>query len=135
MKKGLTVGTFDLFHAGHVIMLRDCKRFCDRLVVGIQVDPSVERPEKNKPIQSIIERDIEVSSCKYVDAVFIYETEKDLEDVLSIIDVNVRFIGSDWYNKEITGGEICRKRGIKIIYTDRDHKWSSNNLRERIWKK
>ena len=132
MKKGFTCGTFDLFHAGHVMMLRDCKKQCDYLIVGIQIDPSVDRPDKNKPIQSIVEREIQVRGCKYVDMVLFYENEKDLEDVLSVINVDVRFVGADWKAKKVRGEEICEKRNIKIIYTNRDHGWSTSELRERV---
>ena len=91
---GFTCGTFDLFHAGHVSMLNECKRMCDHLVVGIQTDPTIDRPKvKNKPIQSIVEREMLVGGCKWVDSIIIYETEKDLEDILSILPINVRFVG------------------------------------------
>lgn len=132
MTKGFTCGSFDLLHAGHVIFLRDCKSMCDKLIVGIQADPSIERRNKNKPVQSLLERQIQLLSCKYVDDVLVYETERDLERLLGIINIHKRFIGDDWKKENITGGNICDKRKIKIVYIPRNHDWSSSSLRERI---
>ena len=132
MVVGFTCGAFDLFHAGHVLMLKECKDLCDYLIVGIKTNPSKDTPNKNKPIQSIVERQVEVWACEHVDEVFVYETEKDLEELLSFIDIDVRFIGEDWKDKQITGKEICDRRGIKIAYTKRDHNFSTSSLRERI---
>jgi len=132
MIKGFTCGAFDLFHAGHVSMLRECKKFCDFLTVGLQTDPSKDRPDKNKPIQSIVERQVMLRACRYVDAIRIYETEKDLEELLSLLDIDVRIMGADHKDGFITGKEICEKRGIKIIYNTRDHHFSTTELRERI---
>ena len=130
---GFTCGTFDLFHAGHVSMLNECKRMCDHLVVGIQTDPTIDRPKvKNKPIQSIVEREMLVGGCRWVDSIIIYETEKDLEDILSILPINVRFVGIDHKDGFMTGVEICKKRGIEIVYNRRDHRFSSTELRKRI---
>jgi glycerol-3-phosphate cytidylyltransferase len=129
---GFTCGTFDLFHAGHVLMLKECKNVCDYLIVGIQTDPSIDRPEKNKPIQSIVERQIQVLGCRYVDEIIVYETEKDLETILSALDINIRILGADYKTKKITGVEICEKRDIKMYFNKRDHGFSSTRLRERI---
>jgi glycerol-3-phosphate cytidylyltransferase len=133
-KNGITFGAFDLMHAGHVAMFRDCKLYCDYLLVGIHVNPSLEKPQKNKPVQSIVERQITVSACKYVDQVIVYETEQDLADILSILDINVRFIGIDHKDTWTSGKEICDKKRIPIIYNNRDHRFSSTELRERIKK-
>jgi len=132
MKVGITFGTFDLFHAGHILMLKECKDECDYLIVGIQTDPSIDRPDKNKPIQSIVERQIEVDGCRYVDDIIVYETEKDLEDILSCFDIDVRIVGEDHRNGFMTGEDICKKRGIEIIYNKRDHNFSTSELKERI---
>lgn len=113
-------------------MLRECKKFCDFLTVGLQTDPSKDRPDKNKPIQSIVERQVMLRACRYVDAIRIYETEKDLEELLSLLDIDVRIMGADHKDGFITGKEICEKRGIKIIYNTRDHHFSTTELRERI---
>lgn len=132
MIKGFTCGAFDLLHAGHLIFLRDCKARCDKLIVGIHVDPSVERGYKNKPIQSLIERQIQLLSCKYVDDVLVYETERDLERLLGIMNVQKRFVGDDWKKEDITGGDVCDKRKIEVVYIPRNHDWSSSSLRERV---
>jgi glycerol-3-phosphate cytidylyltransferase len=105
---------------------------CDKLIVGIQADPSIERRNKNKPVQSLLERQIQLLSCKYVDDVLVYETERDLERLLGIINIHKRFIGDDWKKENITGGNICDKKKIKIVYIPRNHDWSSSSLRERI---
>jgi len=132
MIKGFTCGTFDLLHAGHTTMLGDCKEKCDALIVGLQVDPSVDRPEKSKPIQSVLERTIQLLDCRYVDQVMVYETEEDLKNLLGVLDVDIRFIGEDWDPRKITGRKICDKRKIEICFTERNHNWSTTNLRERI---
>lgn len=126
---GFTCGAFDLFHSGHVLFLKDCKKECDYLVVGIQIDPSLERKEKNKPVQSILERQLEVRSCRYVDEVIIYETEKDLEIILANLDFDIRFLGDDYLDgkKSITGEDL-----VEIKYIDRKHPWSSSKLRKRV---
>ena len=134
MKIGFTAGTFDLFHAGHVLMLEECKKICDYLIVGIQVNPKIDRPEKNKPVMSIVERQALVGSCEYVDSYIVYETEKDLEDVLSFLPINIRIIGEDHKGKPITGEEISKKRGIEIYYNKREHRFSTTELRKRMKK-
>lgn len=132
MKIGFTCGAFDMFHAGHILMLKECKDACDYLIVGIQTDPTIDRPEKNKPIMSIFERQMVVKACKYVDEIIVYETEKDLEDILSTIDIDIRIVGIDHRHGFMTGKEICKKRGIKIYYNKRDHRFSTTSLRERV---
>jgi glycerol-3-phosphate cytidylyltransferase len=132
MIKGFTCGAFDLLHAGHILMLEQCKKMCDYLTVGIQSDPSIDRPEKHKPVQSLLERQIQVKACRYVDEVVTYNTEKDLEELLYNLPIQKRFIGEDHIGGFMTGEEICKKRGIEIVFTKRDHDYSSSNLRERI---
>ena len=133
MKVGITFSTFDLFHAGHVLMLKEAKESCDHLIAGIQTDPTIDRPGvKNKPIQSIVERQIQVEGCKYVDSIVTYESEKDVEDILKSTKVDVRIIGAEYKDKSFTGKEICNDRGIEIVYNSRDHDWSTTELRKRI---
>lgn len=133
MKTGFTCSTFDLFHAGHIVMLEEAKRQCDYLIVGIQIDPTLDRSSKNKPVQSIIERQIQVKACKYVDEVIIYNTEKELEDILMTLPINVRILGEEYMDKEFTGKDICLKRGIRLHYNKRDHYFSSTDLRKRVF--
>jgi glycerol-3-phosphate cytidylyltransferase len=130
---GFTCGVFDLFNAGHVLMLKNAKRQCDKLIVGIQTDPTIDRPYKNKPIQSIVERQIEVGACKYVDNVIVYQTERDLEELLEVLPINVRFIGMDHKDGFKTGVEICKRRGITEIYSERGGRYSTTELRERVY--
>lgn len=133
-KVGLTASTFDLFHAGHVVMLEEAKRMCDYLIVAIQTDPTIDRPDtKNKPIQSIVERQIQVKSCKYVDEVIVYTTEKDLDDILKTLPINVRILGIEYKDKQFTGKDICLNRGIDFYYNRRDHSFSSTDLRNRVY--
>jgi glycerol-3-phosphate cytidylyltransferase len=129
---GITFSQFDLLHAGHIAMLAEAKRHCDYLIVGLQNDASVDRPTKNKPIQSIVERQIQLSAATFVDEIVVYNTEKDLEDILLTLPVDVRILGVEYEHKEFTGKEICLQRGIKLIYNGRDHSFSSSNLRKRV---
>jgi glycerol-3-phosphate cytidylyltransferase len=134
---GLTVGivfsSFDLFHAGHVAMLAEAKNHCDYLIAALQTDPTIDRPDtKNPPIQSIVERQIQVSTNRNVDEVVVYQTEKDLEDLLLILPVDVRILGVEYADKDFTGKDICRARGIEIVYNGRDHSFSSSSLRKRV---
>jgi len=131
---GITFSTFDLFHAGHVKMLEEAKSICDYLIVGLQLDPSIDRAEKNKPIQSVIERYIQVSSCKYVDEVVPYITEKDLDEILRSFKIDVRVIGEEYRDKNFTGKVYCEEKGIEIYYNCRDHSFSSSELRKRLSK-
>ncbi|NDB81616.1 MAG: glycerol-3-phosphate cytidylyltransferase [Alphaproteobacteria bacterium] len=131
---GFTASTFDLFHAGHIVMLEEAKKQCDWLIVGIQIDPTIDRPlVKNKPIQSIIERQIQVSACKYVDDIVVYNTEKNLEDILMTYPIDVRIIGEEYKDKEFTGKDICERRNIRIYYNSRAHYMSSTDLRKRVF--
>lgn len=131
---GFTASTFDLFHAGHVVMLEEAKKSCDWLIVAIQIDPTVDRPKiKNKPVQSIIERQIQVSACRFVDEIIVYTTEKELEDILMTLAIDVRFLGEEYKDKEYTGKQICIDRGIQIHYNKRDHYFSSTDLRKRVF--
>lgn len=129
---GITASTFDLLHAGHISMLRDAKSQCDWLIAAIQTDPNIDRQDKNKPIQSIIERQIQVKGCRYVDEVIIYTTEKDLEDIFKMLPINVRILGEEYKHKAYTGKDICIERGIQVYYNKRDHDFSSSGLRKRI---
>lgn len=131
MKKGITFGAFDLFHAGHVLMLEEAKTACDYLIVCIQNDPSVDREEKNKPVQSIIEREIQVSGCRFVDEVIIYDTEVDLLNIIDQIDWDVRIIGEEYKDKDFTGRDLTLER---CYFNKRPHSFSSSELRERVSK-
>jgi len=130
---GITFSTFDLLHAGHIAMLSEAKNHCDYLIAGLQTDPTIDRPDtKNKPIQSIVERQIQLSACRYVDEVVVYQTEQDLIDLLLILPLNVRVLGVEYEGKQFTGDDACYKRGIEIIFNGRDHSFSSTNLRKRV---
>ena len=131
MKKGITFGAFDLFHAGHVLMLEEAKTVCDHLIVCIQSDPSLDREEKNKPVQSIIEREIQVSGCRFVDEVIIYDTEADLLNIIGQVDWDVRIIGEEYKNKDFTGRDQTLER---CHFNKRPHTFSSSELRERVSK-
>lgn len=133
VRVGFTCSSFDLFHAGHVVMLEEAKRQCDYLIVGIQIDPTLDRTSKNKPVQSIIERQIQVKACKYVDEVVIYNTEKELEDILKTLPIDVRILGEEYKDKDFTGKEICLDRGIALYFNKRDHAFSSTDLRKRVY--
>lgn len=132
MIRGFTCGAFDLLHAGHVHLLREASEQCDELWVGLHTDPTIDRPEKNKPIQTTFERYTQLAAVQFVSGIIPYDTEKDLLNLLATVPYDVRFIGSDYINKEITGEDICSARGMRIVYIDRFHDWSSSGLRERI---
>ena len=134
MKVGITFSTFDLFHAGHVKMLEEAKRQCDYLIVGLQLDPSIDRPNKNKPSQSIIERYIQLKGSKYIDEIVPYVSEQDLEDILKSFNINVRIIGDEYKDKSFTGKDYCDEKGIDIYYNSRDHRFSSSGLRKQVKK-
>jgi len=129
---GIVASTFDLLHAGHIMMLREAKDQCDHLLCALQVDTSVDRQEKNSPIQSIVERYVQLAAVKYVDEIVVYQTEKDLEDILELYPINVRILGEEYRDKDFTGREICKRRGIRIHFNKRDHKFSSSGLRKRV---
>jgi len=131
---GFTCSTFDLLHAGHILMLAECKQVCDYLIVGVQSDPSIDRPgTKNKPVQSIVERYVQLSAVKFVDEIIVYNTEKDLEDMLMFLPISVRIIGEEYKDKDFTGKQICEDRGIKIWFNSRTHRFSSSELRQRTY--
>lgn len=132
MRIGFTCSTFDLLHAGHVQMLREAKQHCDYLICGLQIDPSVDRKEKNPPVQTVVERFIQLSAIGYVDEIIPYSTERDLEDILNMYNIDVRIIGEEYKKKTFTGRAICSKRGIEIYYNKRDHRFSSSDLRKRV---
>ena len=133
LKIGITFSTFDLFHAGHVAMLAEAKNHCDYLIAALQTDPTIDRADtKNPPIQSIVERQIQLSTNRNVDEVVVYQTEKDLDDLLLILPIDVRILGIEYKDKDYTGREICLKRRIEIVYNGRDHSFSSSSLRKRV---
>lgn len=134
MTVGITFSAFDLFHTGHIKMLEEAKSKCDYLIVGLQVDPSIDRPSKHKPTQTIVERYVQVRSCKYIDEVVPYITEQDLIDVLKSFKIDLRIIGEEYKNKAFTGKDYCKEKGIKIFYNKRDHRFSSTALRKHIAK-
>lgn len=129
---GFTCSTFDLLHAGHIVMLEEAKHHCDYLIVGLQNDPTEDRPTKNKPVQSIVERQIQLAAVKYVDEIVIYNTEQDLTDLLLTLPINVRVLGDEYKTKDFTGKDIAKQRSCKIIYNGRDHSFSSTSLRKRV---
>jgi glycerol-3-phosphate cytidylyltransferase len=128
-KIGFTCGSFDLLHAGHIEMFRECKSVCDYLIVGLQINPTVDRAFKNKPTQSISERHIQLNSCKYVDEIICYNTEAELLELLKTIPIDIRIIGSDYIDKSFTGKDLSN---IKLYYNKRNHSLSSTNLKQRI---
>ena len=131
---GFTCSTFDLLHAGHILMLAECKQICDYLIVGVQSDPTIDRPGvKNKPVQSIVERYVQLSAVKFVDQIIVYNTEKDLEDMLMFLPITVRIIGEEYKDKDFTGKQICEDRGVKVWYNSRNHRFSSSELRQRTY--
>jgi glycerol-3-phosphate cytidylyltransferase len=133
MKTGFTCSTFDLFHAGHIMMLKEARTQCDYLIVGLQTDPTIDRPaEKNKPIQSVFERYEQLKACKYVDEILVYATEKDLVDILLSYPIDVRILGNEYEHKNFTGRNECVERGIQFYFNKRDHSFSTTELRQRV---
>ena len=128
MIKGFTCGAFDLLHPGHILMLKEIRGQCDFLIVGLHADPTIDRPEKNKPVETIGERRIRLEACKYVDEIVEYNTEADLYKLLKNLNPDVRFLGADWAGKHFTGDDL----DIKVIFNSRNHNHSSTNLRKRI---
>jgi glycerol-3-phosphate cytidylyltransferase len=132
---GITFSTFDMLHAGHIAMLSEAKNHCDYLIAGLQTDPTIDRPtQKNPPVQSIVERQIQLAACRYVDEVVVYQTEEDLIDLLLILPVDVRILGVEYQGLDFTGRQECVSRGIELIYNGRDHSFSSSSLRRRVAK-
>ena len=135
MKVGITASPFDLLHAGHVAMLREAKTACDYLICALQNDPSTDRPEKNPPIQNIVERQAQLAAVKYVDEILVYNTEKELLDILGMYQIDVKIMGEEYRDKEFTGKDLCRQRDIEFYFNKRDHRFSSTDLRERVCRK
>jgi glycerol-3-phosphate cytidylyltransferase len=132
-KIGITFSTFDMLHAGHIAMLSEAKNHCDYLIAGLQTDPTIDRPDtKNKPVQSIVERQIQLAACRYVDEVVVYQTEQDLVDLLLILPLDVRVLGVEYEGQHFSGRHECEHRGIDIIFNARDHSFSSSSLRKRV---
>ena len=133
MKIGFNCSSFDLLHTGHVTMLKMEKQLCDYLIVALQTDPTIDRPDtKNKPVQSIVERQIQLAACRYVDEVVVYQTEQDLRDLLLILPVDVRILGVEYQHINFSGMEECGMRGIELVFNGRDHSFSSSGLRSRV---
>lgn len=132
MKVGITFSAFDLLHAGHIKMLEEAKRQCDYLICGLQTDPTIDRPEKNKPAQTVVERYIQLKGCKFVDEIVPYATEQDLEDILRAFKIDVRIVGEEYREKDFTGRAFCEEKGIALYFNKRNHRFSSSGLRNEI---
>jgi len=132
MITGFTASAFDLLHAGHIAMLREAKDQCDYLICGLQVDPSLDRVNKNAPVQTLVERYAQLNACKYVNEIIPYREEQDLEDILTMLDLDVRIIGEEYKDSTFTGRAICASRGIEIYFNKRDHRFSTSDLRRRV---
>ena len=130
---GLTAGSFDLTHSGHFLMFEECKGNCDYLIVLLQTNPHIDRPEKNIPVQTTHERYLQVRACKYVDEIVVYETEQDLYNLLCSLKFDKRFIGADWQGKQFTGYDIPGMMD-KVVFNSRNHSFSTSNLRARVHK-
>jgi glycerol-3-phosphate cytidylyltransferase len=128
MKTGFTCSTFDLFHAGHIMMLKEAKAQCDHLIVGLQTDPTIDRPEKNKPVQSVFERYEQLKACKYIDEILVYATEEDLLNILLSYPIDVRILGQEYMQQEFTGSHL----GIQLHFNKREHNFSTTELRRRV---
>jgi glycerol-3-phosphate cytidylyltransferase len=132
MKVGITFSTFDLLHAGHVKMLDEAKRQCEYLIRGLQTDPTIDRPEKNKPEQTVVERYIQLKACKHVDEIVPYATEQDLEDILRAFKIDLRIVGEEYKEKNFTGRIFCEENGIELYFNKRNHRFSSSGLRKEV---
>lgn len=128
MKVGFSASCFDLFHAGHIMMLKEAKTQCDYLIVGLQTDPTIDRPEKNKPVQSVFERFVQLQACKYVDEIVVYATEKELMDVLQSYPIDVRILGDEYKDKHFTGRDL----DMEFYFNSRKHSFSTTELRKRV---
>lgn len=135
MKIGITFSAFDLLHAGHIKMLEEAKRQCNYLICGLQTDPTLDRPEKNKPVQTVVERYIQLKACTYVDEIVPYATEQDLEDILRSFKIDVRILGDEYQDKNFTGRTYCEEKGIALYFNTRDHRFSSSGLRKEVVEK
>jgi len=131
---GFVCGAFDLFHPGQNILLRECKSRCDFLIVGLHTNPQIDRPTKNKPVQSIYERYVQLNNSKWVDDIIPYDTEEDLKNLLATVPINIRFLGEDYLGANITGYDLCNQLNIDIVYIKRRHTYSSSDLRNRVEK-
>ncbi len=129
---GLTCSTFDLLHAGHVQMLREAKEHCEYLICGLQIDPAIDRPKKNSPIQTVVERYTQLKAVSYVDEIIPYATEEDLKDILQMYHIDIRILGDEYREKDFTGKDICKRRDIALYFNKRDHRFSSSDLRKRV---
>jgi len=129
---GFTCSTFDLLHAGHVQMLREAKEHCEYLICGLQIDPSIDRPKKNSPIQTVVERYTQLKAVSYVDEIIPYATEEDLKDILQMYHIDIRILGDEYREKDFTGKDICKRRDIALYFNKRDHRFSSSDLRKRV---
>lgn len=132
MKIGITFSCFDLFHAGHVKMLEECKRNCDFLIACLQTDPNIDRPNKNKPIQSIVERCIQLKGCLFIDEIVPYSTESELLEILQSFIIDIRFIGEDYLDRDFTGKQFCLDNNIEIYYNSRKHNYSTSLIRNKL---
>jgi glycerol-3-phosphate cytidylyltransferase len=134
MKIGFNCSSFDLFHAGHVTMLKMEKEMCDYLLVALQVDPTIDRPGiKNKPVQSIYERYVQLQGCRYVDEILVYQTEQDLLNLIQTQTIHIRFLSEEYLNRDFTGKQYCLNNGIELHYHKRQHQYSSTDLRKRVY--
>ena len=135
MRVGFTCSVFDLLHAGHIAMLREAKEHCEYLIVGLQTDPTIDRPDqKNRPVQSLVERNLQLSAVKYVDEVVPYCTETDLLDIFTAFPIDIRILGEEYKTLEFTGKTLCKNLGIEIYFNTRSHRFSSSNLRDQLEK-
>ena len=132
MKYGITFSSFDLLHAGHVQMLREAKEQCDYLICGLQMDPSLDRTDKNSPVQTVVERYTQLNAIQYVDEIIPYNNEKDVEDILTMYHIDVRILGEEYKELDFTGKDICKKRGISLYFNKREHRFSTSDLRKRV---
>lgn len=135
LKVGITFSAFDLLHAGHIKMLEEAKRQCDYLIVGLQTDPTIDRPEKNKPTQTVVERYIQLKGCRFVDEIVPYSTEQDLDDILRAFKIDIRIVGDEYKDHNFTGRTYCEEKGIELYFNKRDHRFSSSGLRREVAEK
>ena len=132
-KIGITFSAFDLLHAGHIKMLEEAKTVCDYLIVGLQTDPTIDRPDtKNRPVQTLVERYTQLNAVKFVDEIVPYQTEQEVVDILELFEIDIRFLGEEYREKDFSGKDVCRKRGIELHFNKRDHRFSSSDLRKRV---
>jgi glycerol-3-phosphate cytidylyltransferase len=129
---GFTCSAFDLLHAGHQLMLEEAKGVCDYLIVALQYDPSLDRPTKNKPVQSVVERYLQLRSSRWVDEIVFYNSEKELEELLKVLPIDIRILGDEYRNRDFTGKQLCQDLGIQLHYNSRTHDYSSSALRKRV---